>query len=109
MSPSLRRLLNETSDTLDAADCTLVRKLLLDRLFVQLVEGLEGAFKVPPAAEGEMGSRFEDISERQARLAGLLPTVARQSKRVMDDVPNEYLVVSFFSCSRFVQGEGAPS
>lgn len=88
-----------------------MRKLLLDRLFAQLVEGLEGAFRAPAAQEGEKGSRFEDVGERTARLAGLLPTVARQSRRVLDEVPNEYFVVSplssAFPSSLYISRESA--
>lgn len=90
----LRRFLNETSDCLDATDCALVRKLCLDRLFSQLVGSLEGPFRPSTREFDGQGSRFEDVTERTARLASLLPTVARQSQLILNDVPNEYLMVS---------------
>ncbi|KAK4046006.1 peroxin [Microbotryomycetes sp. JL201] len=86
----LRRLLNETVDCLEAADCVLVRKLCLDRLFSQLVLGMEQPFR-PRAAEDGRGSRFEDVTERQARLASVLPAVARQSHLVLNGMPNEFI------------------
>ncbi|KAM0788638.1 hypothetical protein ACM66B_006108 [Microbotryomycetes sp. NB124-2] len=86
----LRRLLNETVDCLEAADCVLVRKLCLDRLFSQLVLGVEPPFR-PRASDDGRGSRFEDVTERTARLASLLPAVARQSHLVLNGMPNEFV------------------
>lgn len=88
----LRRLLNETVDCLEAPDCVLVRKLCLDRLFSQLVLGLEGPFR--PRENVHRGSRFEDVTERTTRLASLLPAVARQSHLVLNGMPNEFVEVS---------------
>lgn len=96
VTPALRRLLNETSDCLDSADCLLVRKLSLDRLFSHLCSALEGPFRptrVEHAYDGGQGSRFEDVTERTARLASLLPTVARQTHLILNSLPNEYMEV----------------
>ncbi|GAA5834761.1 hypothetical protein JCM9279_007101 [Rhodotorula babjevae] len=83
ITPSLRSLLNETNDALDSPDGALVRALSLDRLFALVVERLEPAFSAPSAAAGaqadERGARFEDVTEKQARLASLLPLVTRLS------------------------------
>lgn len=87
-------MLNETSDCLDATDCIFVRKLCLDRLFSQLVGSLESPFRPSMRESDGQGSRFEDVTERTTRLASLLPTVARQSQLILNDVPNEYLMVS---------------
>lgn len=94
VSAELRRLLNETSDTLESADCILVRTLCLDRMFAVLVGGMEAPFlsRMGGASE-QQGSRFEDVTERTTRLASLLPSVARQSRSVLEDAPNEYLLV----------------
>lgn len=94
MTAELRRLLNETSDCLDAPDCTLVRKLCLDRLFTHLVLSLEAPFRPTQTDFGAQGSRFEDVTERTARLASLLPSVARQSHVILNSMPNEYVQVS---------------
>ncbi|GAA5859370.1 hypothetical protein JCM8547_002003 [Rhodosporidiobolus lusitaniae] len=78
ISPSLRRLLNETSDALDSPDAALVRSFCLDRLFSLAMEKLEPAFRSGGAGEGDgRGARFEDVTERTARLAGLLPILTR--------------------------------
>ncbi|KPV76639.1 uncharacterized protein RHOBADRAFT_52619 [Rhodotorula graminis WP1] len=82
ITPSLRSLLNETNDALDSPDGALVRALSLDRLFALVVERLEPAFSAPGAAGAsadERGARFEDVTEKQARLATLLPLVTRLS------------------------------
>lgn len=95
VTAELRRLLNETSDCLDAPDCTLVRKLCLDRLFTHLVLSLETPFRPAlDAGPSAQGSRFEDVTERTTRLASLLPTVARQSHVILNSMPNEYVQVS---------------
>ena len=66
----------------------------MDRLVAHLVEGVEPAF-VPPAgaalsADGT-GSRFEDVGEREVRLASLLPVVARQGVVALGSNPNGYV------------------
>jgi peroxin-3 len=100
VTAELRKLLNETSDCLDAPDCTLVRKMCLDRLFSHLVHNLEAPFRPAQSDFGSssytQGSRFEDITERSTRLASLLPTVARQSHIILSSMPNEYVHVSGF-------------
>ncbi|GAA5902772.1 hypothetical protein JCM8208_007060 [Rhodotorula glutinis] len=84
ITPSLRSLLNETNDALDSPDGALVRALSLDRLFALVVERLEPAFSAQGAGAGgasadDRGARFEDVTEKQARLASLLPLVTRLS------------------------------
>lgn len=66
---------------------------MLDTLFSQLVGALEGPFRCSLAAAGS-GSRFEDVTEKTARLAGLLPTMARQTHLILNSMPNEYVEVS---------------
>ncbi|TNY20149.1 microbody peroxisome biogenesis protein peroxin 3 [Rhodotorula diobovata] len=78
ITPSLRSLLNETNDALDSPDGALVRALSLDRLFALVVEKLEPAFTSSlSGTQEERGARFEDVTEKQARLASLLPLVTR--------------------------------
>ncbi|BGO98019.1 Microbody Peroxisome biogenesis protein peroxin 3 [Rhodotorula toruloides ATCC 204091] len=76
ITPSLRSLLNETSDALDSSDAALVRALSLDKLFSLALEKVEVAFR---SSGGERGARFEDVTEKQARLASLLPVLTRLS------------------------------
>lgn len=78
--PALRTLLHETSDALDSPDAALVRALSLDALFALLLQRLEPAFTgnaSTPSGDGERGARFEDVSEKTARLASLLPFVTK--------------------------------
>ncbi|BGP30404.1 peroxin [Rhodotorula toruloides] len=76
ITPSLRSLLNETSDALDSPDAALVRALSLDKLLSLALEKVEVAFR---SSGGERGARFEDVTEKQARLASLLPVLTRLS------------------------------
>lgn len=89
----LRELLNETQEFLDCSDGALVRKLCLDTLFGKLAGECEGAFSGGVGLEEGEGSRFEDVTERTVRLAGLLPSVARQSHLVLNGLPNTYVEV----------------
>ncbi|GAA6017915.1 hypothetical protein JCM11491_001214 [Sporobolomyces phaffii] len=85
--PPLRSLLNETSDFLLSPDGSLVLTLLLDRLLSLSISKLEPAFTTPlpntssplAAADGARGARFEDVTEKQTRLASLLPVLTRLS------------------------------
>ncbi|CEQ42195.1 SPOSA6832_03985 [Sporobolomyces salmonicolor] len=78
ITPALRSLLSETSDTLSSPDALLVFRLVLDRLLSLSVEKLEVAFR-SSSGEGERGARFEDVTEKQTRLASLLPVLVRLS------------------------------
>ena len=60
---------------------------------------MEGPFRPREMWAAEEGSRFEDVTERTAKLASLLPTVARQSHLVLNGMPNEYVEVSWFPFS----------
>lgn len=76
----MRTLLHETSDALDSPDAALVRALSLDALFALLLQRLEPAFTgnaSTPSGADERGARFEDVSEKTARLASLLPFVTK--------------------------------
>ncbi|GAA5932405.1 Pex3p [Sporobolomyces koalae] len=84
ITPTLRSLLNETSDFLLSPDGSLVLTLLLDRLFALSVSKLEPAFSTPipsstteETGQGARGARFEDVTEKQTRLASLLPVLTR--------------------------------
>ena len=93
LPPPLRQLLNETFDFLDCTDCSTVRKICLDKLFEKFGEGCESSFKSVNGGE-EAGGRFEDVTERSVRLAGLLPNVARLSHLILNGIPNEFVEVS---------------
>ena len=57
-----------------------MRALSLDALFALLLQRLEPAFTgnaSTPSGDGERGARFEDVSEKTARLASLLPFVTK--------------------------------
>lgn len=126
IDPQLRQLLDETEDFIDSEDFLTVRKTCLDRLFAVLERELEGSFKEPEGAQGQavngdaegkekskgkeregflhpIQQRFreleegEDVDSRVARLASLLPIVARQSHLILNGIPNEYVEVSLFS------------
>lgn len=88
ISQPLRSLLNETSDFLHASDGALVLTLLLNRLFALSVSKLESAFTTPIAPvssaiggniDASRGARFEDVTEKQTKLASLLPVLTRLS------------------------------
>ncbi|BGP14247.1 peroxin [Rhodosporidiobolus nylandii] len=88
ISPALRSLLSETADALDSPDASLLRGLALDALFALVLEKLEPAFTGVPGPGGEgvegegRGARFEDVTERTARLAGMLPALTRLTGEV---------------------------
>ncbi|KAH8922291.1 hypothetical protein BT69DRAFT_1320303 [Atractiella rhizophila] len=112
LTPSLSSLLSETRDFLDSPDFSLVSSLLIDKAFDTLLKSIEPVFRSPPAErhEGEeeevrswdavgakKGVRFQEVGgrememEKSVRLASLLPTVARQSREMVQSIPNEWV------------------
>lgn len=82
ISQPLRSLLNETSDFLLSPDGSLILTLTLDRLFSLSISKLEPAFSTPisgPVGDEARGARFEDVTEKQTKLASLLPVLTRLS------------------------------
>ncbi|GAA5898819.1 Pex3p [Sporobolomyces salmoneus] len=86
ISRPLRSLLNETSDFLLSPDGSLVLTLVLDRLLTLSISKLEPAFSTPlppnsaaGSIDGSRGARFEDVTEKQTKLASLLPVLTRLS------------------------------
>ncbi|GAA6018858.1 hypothetical protein JCM10207_000265 [Rhodosporidiobolus poonsookiae] len=82
ISPALRALLSETADALDSPDAALIRSLMLDKLLSLAIEKLEPAFVAAPSVQSgsaERGARFEDVTEKVARLASLLPLLTRMT------------------------------
>ncbi|GAA5984959.1 hypothetical protein JCM5350_000078 [Sporobolomyces pararoseus] len=82
ISQPLRSLLNETSDFLLSPDGSLILTLTLDRLFSLSISKLEPAFSTPisgPIGDEARGARFEDVTEKQTKLASLLPVLTRLS------------------------------
>lgn len=87
ISPQLRDLLNETQDFLDSPDFSIVLRSCLDKSFELLSSSLGHLFvNMPDVAAG----RFEEVTEKQVRLAAILPALARASHSILQDTPNEY-------------------
>jgi len=103
ITPSLRRLLDETSDLIDSPTFTHVLTLLLNTCFSKLIDdriAME-AFKVTST---DPASRIVDITDRKCKIANTLAVFCRQAHNIAagsgemdelsataDAVPNEYL------------------
>lgn len=100
VSPSLRRLLDETSDLIDSPAFTHVLTHILDAAFSQLVDTALAtqAYKIAPQATPlgteptlfSQGTRIEEVSEddeanareKTAKLATILAVMTRQAKNI---------------------------
>ncbi|ORY69936.1 Peroxin-3 family protein [Pseudomassariella vexata] len=88
-APSLRRLLDETSDLIDSPAFSHVLTLLLDAGFSVLLSKklLQGAF--------ELTATIPELEEEQASKIVLLPKIlsvlTRQAHAIGNGMPNEYL------------------
>lgn len=110
INPSLRRLLDETSDLIDSPTFTHVLTQLLNSGFATLVDNhvAAEAFKIPPVnpeAPIDPMKRITDLTERKVKLAQTLAVFCRQAHAIsagssdMDDLgatsepgaANEYL------------------
>lgn len=102
-NPSLRRLLDETSDLIESPTFTHVLTLLLNTCFSHLIDqriAVE-AFKV---SAPDPASRFMDVTDRKCKIAQTLAVFCRQAHVIAagsgevdelsaaeEAVPNEYL------------------
>lgn len=106
VTPSLRRLLDETADLIDSPTFALVLSHLLDAGFSHLVDVriASEAFKAPLVGPGD---RITEITDTKCKLAHILPVFCRQAHAIVVGsgdldamagagdaaVPNEYLAV----------------
>jgi len=94
---TLKQLLDETEDFINSQDFAIVRSTCMDRLFKTFLDGIEPAFKSPPKRP-ESPSNFhprlqnsiEEIDERTTRLVNLLPQVTKESRLILEGMPNTY-------------------
>lgn len=92
-SPSLRRLLDETSDLIDSPAFTHVLTLLLDSAFSLLIDNKIAAlsYKIPPTSAST--ARVQEIvgADAKAKVASSLAVFCRQAHSIGSGVNNEYL------------------
>ncbi|KAF2841483.1 putative peroxisomal membrane protein [Patellaria atrata CBS 101060] len=92
-SPSLRRLLDETSDLIDSPSFSYVQTLLLDAAFSLLIDTKMAslAFKIPPISAST--ARVQEIvgSDTKTKVANTLAIFTRQAHSIGSSGPNEYL------------------
>jgi len=91
--PSLRRLLDETSDLVDSPAFTHVLTLLLDAAFSLLIDTKVAtfAYKIPPTSAST--ARVQEIVglDAKAKVANTLPVFCRQAHSIGSGGTNEYL------------------
>lgn len=93
-SPSLRRLIDETSDLIDSPSFTHVLTLLLDAAFSHLVDTkiAQLSYKVPPTSAST--ARVQEIvnpADAKAKVASSLAVFCRQAHSIGSGANNEYL------------------
>lgn len=93
-SPSLRRLIDETSDLIDSPSFTHVLTLLLDAAFSHLIDNKISSlsYKIPPTSAST--ARVQEIvnpSEAKAKVANSLAVFCRQAHAIGSGANNEYL------------------
>jgi peroxin-3 len=94
-SPSLRHLINETSDLIDSPSFTHVLTLLLDAAFSHLIDTKISAlsYKIPPVSDNT--ARIQEIvgndAGTKAKVANSLAVFCRQAGIIGTGVENEYL------------------
>lgn len=93
-SPSLRRLIDETSDLIDSPSFTHVMTLLLDAAFSHLIDTkiAQLSYKIPPTSASTV--RVQEIvnpSEAKAKVANSLAIFCRQAHAIGSGANNEYL------------------
>lgn len=87
-SPSLRRLLDETSDLIDSPTFTHVLTLLLDTAFSHLVdyriatEAFKATGAAAPGTALEDLPRVQEVNENRCKLAHILPVFCRQAHAI---------------------------
>ncbi|KAF2810993.1 Peroxin-3 [Mytilinidion resinicola] len=92
-SPSLRRLIDETSDLIDSPSFTHVLTLLLDAAFSLLIDSkiATHAYKIPPTSAST--ARVVEIvgADAKAKVAVSLAVFCRQAHAIGSGSNNEYL------------------
>jgi peroxin-3 len=92
-SPSLRRLVDETSDLIDSPSFSHVMSLLLDSAFSLLIETKIAtlAYKMPPTSSNT--ARIQEIvgTDAKAKIANTLAIFCRQAHNIGSGSTNEYL------------------
>jgi hypothetical protein len=94
ITPSLRRLLDETADLIDSPPFTHVLTLLLDAGYSTLVDNkiASQAYKVPQEAQATSTSQvIELVDPKPVKLPVVLATLSRQAHSIGNGMPNEYL------------------
>ncbi|KAF2005395.1 Peroxin-3-domain-containing protein [Amniculicola lignicola CBS 123094] len=93
-SPSLRRLIDETSDLIDSPSFTHVLTLLLDAAFSHLIDTKisQLAYKIPPTSAST--ARIQELvgTDVKAKVANSLAVFCRQAHAIGTGANNEYLV-----------------
>ncbi|KAF2262049.1 Peroxin-3 [Lojkania enalia] len=92
-SPSLRRLIDETSDLIDSPSFTHVLTLLLDSAFSHLIDVkiAQLSYKIPPTSASS--ARVQEIvgADAKAKVASSLAVFCRQAHSIGSGANNEYL------------------
>jgi peroxin-3 len=93
-SPSLRRLIDETSDLIDSPSFTHVLTRLLDAAFSHLIDTkiAQLSYKIPPTSAST--ARIQEIvnpSDAKAKVANSLAVFCRQAHAIGSGANNEYL------------------
>ncbi|KAF2463905.1 Peroxin-3 [Lindgomyces ingoldianus] len=92
-SPSLRRLIDETSDLIDSPSFTHVLTLLLDSAFSHLIDTKisQLSYKIPPTSASP--ARIQEIvgADAKAKVANSLAVFCRQAHSIGSGANNEYL------------------
>lgn len=94
ISPSLRRLLNETSDLIDSPSFTHVLTQLLDSSFSYLIDVklTQQAYKIPPVSQSSSRiTELVDPASAKCKLANTLAVFCRQAHGIGSGAENEYL------------------
>lgn len=91
--PSLRRLIDETSDLVDSPAFTHVLTLLLDAAFSHLIDNkiAQLAYKIPPTSAST--ARVYEIvgADAKTKVANTLAVFTRQAHSIGSGANNEYL------------------
>ncbi|RPB16003.1 Peroxin-3 [Morchella conica CCBAS932] len=104
VSPSLRRLLDETSDLIDSPTANTVMTKMLNAAFTFLLESklTDNAFKLKatalpptqPSEEARGSGEDNDVGDAATtKFASVLAALTRQAHLIGKDMPNEYLQV----------------
>ena len=93
VTPSLKRLLDETADIIDSPASTHTTTLLLDELFSNLTDATirPQAFPAPQDSSLQPSILTPEQSPSKAKLATILAVATRQAHAIGNGVPNAYV------------------